>query len=251
MKNAISSEFIKLRRSWALILAAAAAFLPPAVEFARSISGHSDRPEWLAFLSSRQELAVSGMIIMVMLLAAWIFTMEYQHGTAGALFITGVKRIEIFTAKMVALSAVITGLLILSAASQLLFGALAVGKPLPAPVFWQFVSVTVWYVFSYIMLAAVVVLPAVLTKRFVLTAVITLGYYILIFPFHTKNAYVCPFMTPTIVAAKLYGSDNYIFGSSYDNLTTGVLPAGAVLACLAAAALAAGAVIYRKSDAVR
>jgi hypothetical protein len=101
------------------------------------------------------------------------------------------------------------------------------------------------------MLAAVVALPAVLTKRFVPTAVITLGYYILIFPSHTKYPYVCPFMTPAIVAAKLYGSSDYQFTFSYDNLSTGVLPAGLVLACMAGIAALIGAIVYRNADAVR
>jgi hypothetical protein len=252
MKNAISAEFIKLRRSRVLLLAAIASVLPPAVKCLRRAFGNlEEASSWRGFLSSSQELAVFSMLITVILLSAFLFTMEYQHGTAGAVFTTGTRRSAVFGAKMAVLGAVIAALLAVSAASQLLFGALATAEPLPAALFGQFASVTAWYAFSYLALAAVVALPAVLTKRFTLTAVITLGYYIMIFPFHTKNAYVCPFMTPAIVASKLYGSIDYIFTFSYGNLSTGVLPAAAFLGCLAGVSYAIGVWVYRASDAVR
>jgi hypothetical protein len=249
MKNAISAEFLKLRRSRALLLAAIASVLPPAVKCLRAVSAGGT--DWQAFLSTGQELMAFGMLITVMLLSAWVFTMEYRHGTAAAIFTTGTNRAAVFGAKLIVLAAVIVALNILSAASQLLFGWLAVGRAPTAETAWRFACVMEWYAVSYFLLTAVVALPAVLTKRFMLTAVITMGYYILIFPFHTKNPYVCPFLTPAIVAAKLYGATGYIFAFSYDNLSTGVLPAGIVLACLAVAAVVIGVTVYRKSDAVR
>jgi ABC-type transport system involved in multi-copper enzyme maturation permease subunit len=252
MKNAISAEFLKLRRSRVLLLAAIASALPPAVKCLRHALGNLDEASsWRGFLSSSQELAVFGMLMTVMLLAAFLFTMEYQYGTAGAIFTSGTGRSAIFGAKIAALGVVIMALLAISAASQLLFGALATAEALPAALFGQFASVTAWYAFSYLALAAVVALPAVLTKRFTLTAVITMGYYIMIFPFHTKNPYVCPFMTPAVVASRLYGSVDYIFSFGYENLPTGVLPAAAFLTCLAGVSSAIGVSAYRKSDAVR
>jgi bacitracin transport system permease protein len=252
MKNALSAELQKLRRSRVLLLAVIASVLPPAVKFLRHAFGNfTEASSWRGFLSSSQELAVFSMLITVMLLAAFLFTMEYQYGTAGAVFTTGTRRSAIFGAKIAVLGVVIVALLAISAASQLLFGALSAAEPLPAGLLGQFASVTALYAFSYVALAAVVALPAVLTKRFTLTAVITLGYYVMIFPFHTKNAYVCPFMTPTVVAAKLYGSIDYIFSFTYESLSVSVLSAAAFLACLAGVSYTIGVTAFRTSDALR
>ena len=252
MNNAISAELMKLRRSRVLLLAAIASALPPAVKFLRRASGNLDgAADWRGFLTSGQELAVFGMLITVILLTVYLFTLEYRYGTAAALLTTETKRASLYNAKIVVLAAVIVLLLVISAASQLLFGALAVGERLSAAMGRQFVWVMAWYAFSYIMLAVVAALPAILTKRFVPAAIITLGFYILIFPFHAKNPYICPFMTPAIIAARIYSSNTYIFSFSYENFNTGVLPAGALLVCLAGIAWTIGITAYRKMDAVR
>jgi hypothetical protein len=252
MKNALSAELLKLRRSLVLLLAVIATILPPAVKCLRHAVGNLDEASsWRGFLASGQELTVFGMLITVMLLSAFIFTMEYQYGTAAAAFTSGTRRSAVFGAKMAVLGIVIVSLLVISAASQLLFGALAASDALPTALLGQFASITAWFAFSYLAIAAVVALVAVATKRFTLTTVITFGYYIVIFPFHTKYPYVCPFMTPAIVASKLYGSSDYIFSFSYEKLSTGVLPATVFLACLAAISLVIGSFLYRGSDAVR
>jgi hypothetical protein len=252
MRNAFSAELLKLRRSLPLLLAGIASVLPPAVKCLRHAFGSLDRAStWQGFLASGQELSVFGLLISVMLLAAFTYTMEHQYGTAAAVFTTGTRRLAVFGAKAAVLAVVVAALLVLSAGSQLLFGALAAADALTPAALGRLAAVTAWYAFSYAAIAAVVALPAVLTKRFTLTAVITLGYYIMIFPFHTKNAYVCPFLTPAVVAARLWGSTDYLFTFNYEKLSTGVLSAGAFLLCLAAVCLALGAAAYARSDAVR
>jgi hypothetical protein len=252
MRNAISAELLKLRRSRVLLLAALSCVMPPAVECLRHAVGNlGEASHWRGFLTSGQELTVFCMLITVMLLSAFLFTMEYQYGTAGAIFTSATGRVTIYGAKIAALGIVIASLCVISSGSQLLFGALATAEALPAELFGQFAAVSAWYVFSYFALAVVVALPAVLTKRFTLTAVITLGCYIMIFPFHTKNPYVCPFMTPAIVASKLYGSTDYIFAFTYGNLSTGVLPAAVFLTALAGVSSVISTRAVRASDAVR
>ncbi len=252
MKKALSAELLKLRRSLVMLLAVVASILPPAVKCLRHAVGNLEKaPTWQGFLSSGQELAVFGMLITVMLFSAFLFTMEYQYGTAAAVFTSGTRRSAVYGAKMAVLGIVIVSLLAVSAASQLLFGALTVREALPADLLGRLVLTTEWYAFSYLAVAAIVAMVAVLTKRFTLTAVITFGYYILIFPFHTKNPYVCPFMTPAVVAARIYGSTDYIFTFNYEKLSIGVLPAAAFLACLAVVSYAFGSLRYSRSDAVR
>jgi hypothetical protein len=252
MRNAFSAELLKLRRSLPLLLACVAAVLPPAVKCLRHAFGGLDRAStWRGFLASGQELAVFGMLTAVMLISAFIFTMEHQYGTAAALFTTGARRLAVFGAKMAVLAVVVAALLVLSVGSQLLFGALTAADGLTAAALGPLAAVTAWYAVSYVAIAGMVALPAVLTKRFTPTAVITLGSYILLFPFHAKNAYACPFLTPTIVAARMWGSTDYLFTFDYGKLSTGVIPAGGFLLCCAAVCLALGASVFARSDAVR
>jgi hypothetical protein len=143
MKNAIIAEFIKLRRSGTLLLAAIASALPPAVKCLKFALGNTDEKGWTGFLSSGQELCVFGMLNTVMLLSAYLFTMEYPHGTADAIFTTSTKRTSVFAAKIAALAAVILSLLLVSAVSQLIFGTLAAGIA-PAAILGQFTAVTAW-----------------------------------------------------------------------------------------------------------
>jgi hypothetical protein len=249
MKNAIAAEFLKLRRLRVLLLAFLVSVAPPAVKLLRALlAPPPGGTGWREFLTSGQEFSVFGLLVAVMLLANYFFTMEYKLNTATPIFTSQTGRVRIFLAKIISLCAVIWAMLLLSAAAQLLFGALAASGPLPGELLSQFLNVTLWYAVSFALLAAVSALPAVLTRRFVLAAVITLGYYILAFPFHAKSVYGCFFMTPVVVAAKMFGSADYIFTFDYRDMTAGVPQAAAFLSGLALAALLAGLLVYRKSD---
>ncbi len=247
MKNAVFAEFLKIRRLRVLLLAVIVSILAPLVKMLRSISASSESMGWRGFLTSGQELFAFSMLITVILFANYIFTMEYRLGTGAAVFTSNTKRSCVFTAKLLTVAIIVVLLFIISALSQLLFGYITVSETMPKNLFGQFVSVMMWYAFSFILLAAVVALPAVLTKRFVITAVITLGYYILVFPFHSKNLYACPFMTPAVIAAKIYDSADYIFSFDYKNIEAGLIQASFFLESLALVSFVAGILVYRKS----
>jgi hypothetical protein len=249
MKNAIAAEFLKMRRSRVLLLAFIAAAAPPAVKMLRTLLAPAgNAADWRTFLSSGQELTVFSLLIAVLLIANYVFTMEYKLHTAAAIFTAQTRRAAVYAAKMACLFLVIPGMVLISAAAQLLFGAVSVSGALPGDLLKQFLEVTLWYAASFSLLAAVVALAAVLARRFVLTAVITLGYYILLFPFHAKTLYVCFFMTPVVVAARLYGSANYIFSFDYRGMDVNLPQAAVFLLALAAVSVAAGIFRYRTSD---
>lgn len=253
MFNVLSTEFLKLRRSRLLLLAFTASFLPAMVRYLQYAFGRNgDTVSWEWFLASGQEITVFVMLTAVVLVSAFIFSMEYQYNTASYIFTSDVSRADIFISKQGSLLVIIAFLFAVSACSELLFGSIALRTALPKVLLLKFMEATVWYIFAYFLLSTAVSMLTVLMKRFAVSAAVVLGYLILVFPFHLKNnLYICPFMTPTVVAAKLLDSDNYIFSSYYKGVTVNSAGAAVFLGILAVVSLTVGMLYYKKSDAIK
>lgn len=253
MLRVISTEFLKLRRSKMMLLAIIASFLPAMVKYLQFAFGKNLEAvsfEW--FLASGEELMVLSMLTVVILVSNFIFTMEYQYNTTSYIFTSSTSKAKIFIAKIISLLAIIAFLFVISAFSQILFGYLALKSALPWLLFLKFIKVIVWYIFSYFLLSVMVVMLSVLIKKFILSSVVVLGYIIMVLPFHLKNnLYICPFMTPTVVAAKLYGSSNYIFTNYYKDVSINNSGAVAFLVVLAIVSLIIGMSYYIKQDAIK
>lgn len=252
MFSVLSIEFLKLRRSKMLLLASIASFLPAMVKYLQFIFGRNqEAASWESFLASGQEFMVMGMLISVVLVSSFVFSMEYQYNTASYIFTSRTSKVNIFISKLISLLFIITFLFLVSAFSQLLFGALALKATLSSALFIKFIKVMAWYIFSYFLLSTMVGMLAVFIKKFVVSAVIVLGYFMLTFPFHLKsNLYISPFMTPTVVAAKLYSSSNYIFTNYYKDVAISNIGAVVFLIALALVSLTLGLICYNKSDAI-
>ncbi len=235
-----------------LIYALIAGILPSMVKFFQFIFGNTDKDDgWKWFLASRQEIMVLAVVITVVLVSSLIFTMEYQYGTASYIYTSRVPKIQIFLAKLLTIFAVVTMLFAVTLSSELLFGYLAIKTPIPGALLLKLIKVTVWYMLSYGLLSTIVVLISVLTKRFVLTSVIVLGYMMLVFPFHLKNnIYISPFMTPAAVVARIFESNNYILVSYFKDIAVNTTAAAVFIIALAAISLASGLIVYQKSDAL-
>lgn len=249
----LSTEYLKFRRSKMLLLAVIANFLPPIVKYLQYIFSKSKGPAGAElYLTSGQELMVLSMLTTVVLVSGFVFTMEYQYNTASYIFTSGTSKASIFTAKLIFLLTVIALLFSVSALSEVLFSCLATGDGVSWSLFLKLLKVTGWYVFSYFLLSIIVVMISVFTKKFVVSAVIALGYIIMIFTFHLKNnVYICPFMTPSIVAAKIYGSSNYILTNYYKDIAVNYYGITIFLVILAAISMIIGINCYRKQDAVK
>jgi hypothetical protein len=252
MLSVLSTEFIKLRRSKMLLLAVIASIIPAMVKYLQYTLGKShDTAGWEWFLASGQEYMVLSMLIAIVLVSSFIFCLEFQYNTVPYIFTSCTSKVNIFITKMISLLAIIAALFTASAFSELLFGFLAFKSGLSWILFSEFIKVIVWYIFSYFLLSTIVVMLAVLIKRFVISAVVVLGYFMLVFPFHLKNnLYVCPFMTPTVVAAKLYGANNYIFSNYYKDISVNTIGVAAFLVVLAAISLTIGMILYNKQDVI-
>lgn len=252
MYKTLSTEFLKLRRSKLLIYALIAGILPSIVKFLQFFSGNTDKVDsWQWFLASRQEIMVFGVLITVILSSSFIFNMEYQYGTASYIYTSRVPKIQIFMAKLLTIFAVVVLIFAVTLVSELLFGVIAIKAAIPKALLLKLIKVTVWYMLSYGLLSTIVVLISVLTKRFVLTSVILFGYMMLVFPFHLKNnIYISPFMTPAAVAARIFGSDNYILVSYFRDVTVNTTAAAMFIIVLAAVSLGLGLIAYQKSDAI-
>lgn len=251
MYNVLKAEFLKLKRSRMLLLAAAASVLPPLVKFIQLSAGKvQTNSNWEYFLASKQEITVICMLVACILAASFVFNMEYQYKTASYVLTSGVSRVKVYFSKLLSIFAVIFLLFLLSGLFQVLFGYLAVKTALPQALFIKLVKTTLIYVSAYFLLTTVIVLLGVFFKRFVLTSVVALGYIMLVFPFHLKNnIFISPFMTPSAIAAKIYGTGNYILADGYySNVSVNIAAAFAFLLVLSAASLIAGLFFYRKSD---
>jgi hypothetical protein len=252
MYETLSTEFLKLRRSKVLIYALMAGILPSMVKFLQFIFGSTGKVDsWLWFLASRQEIMVLGVLITVVLVSSFIFNMEYQYGTASYINTSRVPKIQIFLAKLLTIFAVVILLFAATLLSELMFGFIAIKTAIPGSLLLKLIKATAWYILSYGLLSTIVVLISVLTKRFALTSVIILGYMMLVFPFHLKNnIYISPFMTPAAVAARIFGSNNYILVSYFKDAAVNTTAAAMFIVALAAVSLVLGAVAYQKSDAL-
>lgn len=253
MFRVISTEFLKLRRSKILLLAIIASIIPAMVKYLQYVlEKKHDTVSWKWFLASHQEFTVLIMLMIVVLISSFVISMEYQYNTAPYIFTSGVSKTSIFIAKIIAVLAIIVCMFAASVISELLFGYLTLKSGLPLILLIKLMQVTVWYIFSYFLLSIIVVMLTVLTKRFVVSAVVVLGYIIMSFPFHLKNnIYICPFMTPTAVAAKLYNSNNYIFTNYYSNVSVNNISAAIFITVLAIVSFVIGIICYKKQDAIK
>ena len=251
MYKAIFSEFLKLRRSKILLLVLIAGILPSLIKLLQSLSAKDGgKYNWQTFISSDKEIMVLGTLITVILASGFIFNMEYQYKTISYILTWNISKIRIFFSKMVSIFFVIVILLFTSFISENLSGFIVFQTAIPADLLEMFLKVEAWYLTSYFLLSSIVAMISVLTRKYVITSVISLGFFMLTFPFHLKDSiFICPFMTPSAVAAKIYGFNNYIFNNAYRNMDVNTVSVLAFLIILAIISTIVGLVIYKKSDA--
>lgn len=253
MYGVLSSEFLKLKKSKMLLLAAVASVLPSFVKYIQlSTDKANTNMTWEYFLASKQEFTVMGMLITLILVASFVFNMEYQYKTAAYILTSRVSRVSIYFSKLLAILAIIFILFVLSGFSQLLLGYFAIKTAVASALMIKFLKVTALYILTYFLLTTVIVMLGVFIKRFVLTSVIIFGYLMMVFPFHLKNnLYINPFMTPSAIAAKIYGTGNYILANGYySDVTVNSAAAVIFLIVLALVSLISGLFFYRSSDAM-
>lgn len=253
MRDVLLAEFLKLRRSRVLILSIIVFLVPALIKYLQyNFGNQGEAASWVRFLSTGQELNVLCMLIAVILISCFVFCMEYQYGTASYIFTSGSSKGNIFIAKMALILIIFAFLFFISSLSQLCFGYLAIKSGIPGPLFLKLVEVTAWYIFANFLLSTIIAMVAVVTKRFVLSAVVVFGYYMLVFPFHVKgNPYINPFMTPMVVAARIFNSNDYIFSGYYKDITINITALTVFLAGLAMISLAIAILCYKKMDAVK
>ena len=105
MINIIYSEFIKLKKSYILVIALLSGVLMPGVIFSADVANHRNElvslTERVWFLENRirdveRTSALFVYIIIFSLIAAYIFSREYTDKTANILYAYPVGRIRIF-----------------------------------------------------------------------------------------------------------------------------------------------------------
>jgi ABC-2 type transport system permease protein len=225
--------------------------LPALVKFLQYI-GQSKESGWEWFLASKQDIMVFGMLITIVLISSFLFSMEYRYNTISYIFTSKVSRINIFLSKCICLFCIIALLQAVAALSYLLFGFLAIKEAIPGALLGEFLKVSVWYIFSFFLVSAIVVMCAVLTKKFVITAVFVFGYLMLVFPVHLKgNPYILPLMTPSVIASKIFNTGNYILVTYFKGISVNSAAVIAFLVLAAAVCAAISIVSIKKSDAVR
>lgn len=252
MYNILITEIQKLKRSKMLWLVFLVSILPALVKFVQStLREDIESIHWEEFLYEHQDLMVLGMISSVILMICFIFNMEYQHCTIAYVFTSPVPRVKLFIGKIITGFLVITFLFLSSFISTLVFGFLTVRAGIPSGVLYLYLKVNFWSILMYGSLTAVIALISIIAKKFVVSATVVLGYIMLVFPIHLKgNAYICPFMIPAVMAAKISGSKDYIFSNYYKDVAVNYCNIAAVLCILFAVSLVAGVLRYKKADVV-
>lgn len=253
MIRTITTEFLKLKRSPLLWLMLLAGIFPPlihAAQYATTTPAAADG--WMFLLAENQELFAFCTLTAVLLAAIMIFSMEYQYGTASYIFTSATSRVKIYIGKLAALLLMICLMFAVSTAAQLLIGFAMLGSSIPPMLMTELLFCTVWYICAYFLLAVLAAMVVALTKRFVISAGILFGYLILSFPVHYfgYNPYVSPFLTPAVVASKIYDTGGYLFGNYYRGVAINIVDLTGFLVMLAIAAFAVGIVYYKKSDAI-
>jgi len=253
MLRVISTEFLKLRRSRLVIFVIVASFLPEVVKYLQYTFGKDQATaSWQWFLASGQEFMVLLMITLVVSVSSFVFSLEYQYNTASYIFTSSTSKTNIFIAKAIALFFIIALAFLSLAFSELLLSYLALKTAIPGQLFLNFLKVIGWYILSYYLLSLVVVMLTVFIRKFIIVNVVVLGYIMLVFPFHLKNnLYISPFMIPTVVAAKIYGSANYIFTDYYKDVSINNIQVVVFLVILAMVTMIIGMRSYKNQDAIK
>lgn len=252
MLTTISAEFIKLKRSNILWLILLGGFVPPvikAIQYAipQTLIGNG---EWSGFLSLYQETNMGITLTVMIIASAFIFSMEYQYETASYILTTTTPRVQIYIAKILSLLLQVSGMLVVNALAQLLLGSMVVPSPISEEMLFMWLLSTGWNIASYFLLSILVSTIAIITRRFIISTAVVYGYMILTFPFHyfLHNPYINPLMSPVIVAAKIYESNGYIFGSYYPDIPVNISAIALLLVALALVFMIVSITYYKKSD---
>ena len=249
----IRIEFLKLKRSPLLRLMLIAGIIAPLIKGLQFIAKNEGSVgTWNWFLSESQEMFAFCTITALIVASAVIFSMEYQYGMASYVFTLPASRAKIYVAKLAALLLMICLMFASAFLSQLLLGSLLFPEPISKPMFLKMIWSVLWYIFSYFLLSIVMVTVPILTKRFNISAGILLGYTLITFPIHyyLNNPYINPFLTPATVAAKIYNTEGYFFGSYYKGVTIDLVGLYLFLVLLAVILFAVGIICFKKTDVV-
>jgi ABC-type transport system involved in multi-copper enzyme maturation permease subunit len=248
----ISAEFIKLKRSSILWLILLGGIVPPvikAIQYAtpQTLIGNG---EWSGFLSLYQETNMGITLTVMIIASAFIFSMEYQYETASYILTTTTPRVQIYVAKILSLLLQVSAMLVVNALAQLLFGSMVVPVPISEEMLSMWLLSTGWNIASYFLLSILVSTIAIITRRFIISTAVVYGYMILTFPFHyfLHNPYINPLLSPVIVAAKIYDSSGYIFGSYYPDIPVNTSAIALLLVALALIFMIVSIIYYKKSD---
>ena len=110
MFNIIYSEFIKLKKSYILIIALFSGVLMPGIQFVADMASHRNElvalTERVGFLEDRivdiDRISVLFVYIIIFcLIAAYVFSREYTDKTANILYAYPISRIKIFFGKLI------------------------------------------------------------------------------------------------------------------------------------------------------
>jgi ABC-type transport system involved in multi-copper enzyme maturation permease subunit len=229
-------------------------FLPPilkAIQYATPET-RVGNGEWSGFLSISQEINMFITLTVMIIVSAFIFSMEYQYDTASYLLTTTTSRAQIYFAKILSLLLQVSGMILVNAVAQLILGFLVVPAPISEGMISMWLLSTGWNIASYFLLSILVSTVAIITRGFLISTALVYGYLVLTFPIHyyLHNSYINPLLSSVVAVAKIYGSDGYLFGSYYPNIQVNILGIAFFLMALALLFMIVSIMYYRKSDAI-
>jgi len=207
---------------------------------------------WAWFVAESQELFVLFTITALIVVSVMIFSMEYQYSTASYIFTSSISRLRIYIAKMTALLLMICLMFSTAFVAQILFGSLLLPERISKSLLNHLFLSTLWFIFSYFLLSFFMVIIPILTRQFTVSAGVLLSILVLTFPIHywMYIPYANPFLTPTVVTAKMLNTDGYLFGSYYSGISINLAGIILYLVLLSSVSLTIGIIRFKKMDAI-
>jgi len=250
MYNIITAEILKLKGSKMLWMVAFISFIPAPIKLIQHFIGKGPgTADWNSFISTGQELAVFGMLTSIILVSCFIFTMEYQYNTVSYIFTAPVSKVKMLAAKILALLLIITFSYLVSGISNIIFGYAVIREMIPFKTAYLYFQATVGSILIYFSLTALIAAINIAFKRLAISVTLLMGYLMLFFPFHLKgNVLINPFMIPTVVASKIFGSTGYIFKDYYKDITVNYMEIAGLLTVIFIIPFITSMLYYKKSD---
>jgi len=167
MLNILYSEFLKLKRSFFLLLILAGGAFVPLIMFAGHLAGNIDT-EWDKYAGNVEAMMfLIGSVVLFSLATSYVFSREFTDKTAAALYTYPVNRIKILICKLLVIFSIIMAVYILQFVLIFCGGLLLNHEPLTKKILLYHMKIHLCSMVLQFALIPMVVLIASISKNII------------------------------------------------------------------------------------